>query len=54
MRESNKNDINSLKDEVSRVYDFNKWFIGLIFTTIIGFLTLAVGILFQKKRTNQD
>lgn len=32
----------SLKNEVSRIYDLNKWFIGLMFSMAIGIISLAI------------
>jgi len=37
-----QSDLESTRQEIARVYDLNKWFIGLMFTMAIGLLSLAV------------
>jgi len=36
--------------EIARIYDQNKWFIGLMFTMAISVLGLAISSLFQSKK----
>lgn len=42
LKVSYQSEILALRQEVSRVYDLNKWFIGLMFTMAIGIIGLAV------------
>ena len=37
-----QSDLESTRQEIARIYDLNKWFIGLMFTMAIGLLSLAV------------
>ena len=37
-----KSDLEDVKNEIARVYDQNKWFIGLMFTMAVGVLGLAL------------
>ena len=50
LRESYKSDLRTTKEEISRIYDQNKWFIGLMFTMAIGLLGLAITNFFQIRR----
>jgi hypothetical protein len=40
--------------EIARIYDQNKWFIGLMFTMAISVLGLAISNLFQGKKSNES
>lgn len=42
LKESYEADALALRDEVSRIYDLNKWFIGLMFSMAIGIIGLAI------------
>jgi len=37
-----QSDFEGIRQEIQRIYDLNKWFIGLMFTMAIGLLSLAV------------
>lgn len=37
-----QSDLVSLRDEIARIYDLTKWFIGLMFTMALGIIGLAV------------
>ncbi len=41
VRESRQADLLSIKQEMDRIFDLNKWFIGLMFTMAIGLLGLV-------------
>lgn len=45
-----KQDIEAMAKNVDRVYDQNKWFIGLMFTMAIGLIGLAVSNYFQSRK----
>ncbi len=47
LRDAHDSEAQSLRNEIDRVYDQNKWFIGLMFTMALSILGLAVGNLFQ-------
>ncbi len=38
MRDMYRHDLENTQSEISRVYDQNKWFIGLMFTMAIGII----------------
>ena len=40
--------LESTRQEIGRIYDLNKWFIGLMFTMAIGLLSLAVSNFIKK------
>jgi hypothetical protein len=42
LKEHRTQDVDALRQELARVYDLNKWFIGLMATMAIGMLTLAI------------
>ncbi|NOQ25138.1 MAG: hypothetical protein GQ564_07220 [Bacteroidales bacterium] len=44
----------SIRSELNRVYDQNKWFIGLMFTMAIGLLGLATSNFYQSKKENNN
>ena len=41
-RETFRNDVKDIKAEVDRIYDFNKWFMALMFTVALGVFGLAL------------
>lgn len=43
-----QSDFESMRQEIGRIYDLNKWFIGLMFTMAIGLLSLAVSNFIKK------
>ena len=47
-----KENFGAIRQDVIRVYDQNKWFIGLMFTMAIGLLGLAAGNLIQSRKKN--
>lgn len=44
--------IQRVREEVERMYDLNKWFIGLMFTMALGVLGLAIGNFIQAKKSD--
>lgn len=50
LQESYRNDLVALRQEISRVYGQNKWFIGLMFTMAVGLLGLAINNLVQSRK----
>lgn len=42
VQEVNQQDISSTKAEIARMYDLNKWFLGLMFTMTMSLVSLAV------------
>ncbi len=44
-----QSDLVALKEEVGRIYDLTKWFIGLMFTMALGVIGLAVTNFFQDR-----
>jgi hypothetical protein len=54
MRESNREELVSTQAEIDRVYDQNKWFIGLMFTMAVGLVTLAVSNLLQVRKARES
>jgi hypothetical protein len=42
LRDSSRRDLDATHAEINRVYDQNKWFIGLMFTLALGLLSLGV------------
>jgi len=48
LQETYESDLESTRQEIERIYDFNKWFIGLMFTMAIGLLGLAVSNFIKK------
>ena len=51
MRNSYRSDLLGTKEEISRIYDQNKWFIGLMFTMAIGLLGLGISNFMQARKT---
>ncbi len=43
-----ESDLEGTRREIERIYDLNKWFIGLMFTMAIGLLSLAVSNFIKK------
>jgi hypothetical protein len=50
LKDRYKSDNEAIRNELLRVYDFNKWMVGLMCTTLIGLLGLIVGNLVQSRR----
>jgi len=50
LKEQNEKDIKSIKDDISRVYDINKWIIGLVFTMLVSIVVLNISNLFSKNK----
>jgi len=53
LEDSYRVDVSGVRQEVARIYDLNKWFIGLMITTVIGLLSLAIGNLIQTRRATE-
>jgi hypothetical protein len=51
LRDSYHHDLDSIQSEISRVYDQNKWFIGLMLTMALGLLGLAVSNFLQLRKS---
>ncbi len=49
-KEQNDKDIQSIKDDVTRIYDMNKWIIGLVFTMLVSLIALNLSNLYSKKQ----
>ena len=49
LRTDVRSDLAGTKQEIDRVYDMSKWFIGLMATMAVGILGLAFGNLFKAK-----
>lgn len=43
-------DTKSIKDEIARVYDMNKWIIGLVFTMLVSLVALNISNLYTKSK----
>jgi hypothetical protein len=43
-------DIESYNKQIDRIYDLNKWFIGLMFTMAIGLIGLAISNFMQAQK----
>ncbi|MFA5835296.1 MAG: hypothetical protein WDA22_17585 [Bacteroidota bacterium] len=52
LKATNQTDILLVRQEIDRIYDLNKWLVGLMFTMAIGILSLAIGNIFRPKNTN--
>lgn len=50
MRDMYRHDLDNTQNEINRVYDQNKWFIGLMFTMAIGIIGLAVSNFLQARK----
>jgi hypothetical protein len=49
-KQTYKEDITAIDKSIDRVYDQNKWFIGLMFTMAIGLIGLAINNLVQARK----
>lgn len=49
LKESQNSNYISMRQEIERIYDLNKWFIGLMFTIAISILGLAISNIFKGK-----
>lgn len=49
-KDQNEKEINSIKDDIARVYDINKWIIGLVFTMLVSIIILNISNLFLKNK----
>ena len=54
LKQAYKNDIETMVRNTDRVYDQNKWFIGLMFTMAIGLIGLAVSNFFQIRKKPEE
>jgi len=54
LRANNLKDIDSLNRQIDRVYDQNKWFIGLMFTMAIGIIGLAISNFIKAKEKKEE
>jgi hypothetical protein len=50
LKDSYHHDLDNTQAEINRVYDQNKWFIGLMFTMALGLLGLAVSNFLQLRK----
>lgn len=53
LEQNYKADLKSVQEEVDRVYDQNKWFLGLMFTMAIGLISLAVSNFLTRPRKEE-
>jgi hypothetical protein len=51
LAQRNRDDLLAARDEIGRVYDLTKWFIGLMFTMAVGLIGLAVTTFMQQRRS---
>jgi len=49
-KEQNEGEIKSIKEEIARVYDMNKWIIGLVFTMLVSIVVLNISNLYAKNK----
>jgi hypothetical protein len=49
-KDQNEKEIKSIKDDIARVYDINKWIIGLVFTMLVSIIILNISNLFVKNK----
>ena len=55
MKDAHASEIGAVRVEVARIYDLNKWFIGLMVTMAVGMIALALGNLVRPgKPTPQE
>jgi len=47
-------DLKSTREEIDRVFDQNKWFLGLMSTMAIGLISLAVGNFLAKPKEEKE
>ena len=50
LKDSYRQNVTATQVQIDRVYDQNKWFIGLMITMAVGLLTLAVGNILQLRK----
>jgi hypothetical protein len=48
-----RSDQESIRKEIERIYDFNKWFIGLMFTMALSVVGLAVTNLVAQRKSEK-
>lgn len=51
LKDSYRRDFDSTQGEINRVYDQNKWFLGLMFTMALGLIGLAVSNFLQIRKS---
>jgi hypothetical protein len=49
----NEKELNSIKNDIARVYDMNKWIIGLVFTMLVSIVVLNISNLFAKNNKKE-
>ena len=49
-RDQNEKEYKNTKDEIARVYDINKWIIGLVIAMLVSIITLSIGNLLSKNK----
>ena len=49
-KEQNDKELQSIKDDMTRIYDMNKWIIGLVFTMLVSLIALNLSNLYSKKQ----
>ncbi|MET0466774.1 MAG: hypothetical protein ABW007_26675 [Chitinophagaceae bacterium] len=49
LKENNQAEMTSLRKDIDRIYDLNKWLVGLMFTMALGVLTLAISNFWKAK-----
>jgi hypothetical protein len=49
LKENNQAEMASIRKDVDRIYDLNKWLVGLMFTMALGVLTLAISNFWKSK-----
>lgn len=50
LKEQNGNDVKSLREEIARSYDTNKWIVGLVCTMLISIIALNISNLLSKSK----
>lgn len=51
MKASYEKDLQTTRQEVDRLYDLNKWFIGLMFTMALGIVSMSISNFMKKPET---
>lgn len=51
LKDSYHRDLDSTQAEINRVYDQNKWFLGLMFTMALGLIGLAISNFLQLRKS---
>lgn len=54
LEQNYKEDIGTLAKSIDRVYDQNKWFIGLMFTMAVGLIGLAISNFVQLRKKPEE